>query len=84
MIPLLAVVRVDGPMRFRLWLPLFLLWILLLPFALVLLPFALLLVVARGAAAWSVMRSTFEILSGMRGTHVEVSAPGNSVFVHIW
>jgi len=84
MIPLLAVVRVDGPMRLRLWVPLFLVWILLLPVAVVLLPFALILLVTSGTAAWAVMRSVFEILSGMRGTHVEVCAPGNSVFVHIW
>ena len=84
MIPLLAVVRVDGPIRFRLWLPLFLIWILLLPFALVLLPFAVLLLVARGAATWPVLRSVFEALSGMRGTHVEVCTPKNHVFVHVW
>jgi hypothetical protein len=84
MIPLLAVVRVDGPVRFRLWLPLFLVWILLLPFVLILLPFALLLFAARGATMWLVLRGVFEVLSGMRGTHVEVCAPGNSVFVHVW
>ena len=84
MIPLLAVVRVDGPLRLRLWLPLFVIWILLLPCAVLLLPFALLLLITRRAAVRPVMRSVFEVLSGMRGTHVEVSAPGNSVFVHIW
>ena len=84
MIPLLAVVRVDGPVRFRLWLPLFLIWILLLPFALALLPFALLLLVARGATIWPILRGVFGALSGMRGTHVEVRAPKNSVFVHVW
>ena len=84
MIPLLAFVRVDGPIRLRLWLPLFLVWILLLPLAAVLLPFALLLLFARDTRLWIAMRSIFEIFSGMRGTHVEVCAPGNSVFVHIW
>jgi len=83
-IPLLAVVRVKGAVRFSLWLPLFLIWILLLPFALVLLPFAIVFLVARHTAVGPVIAAIFEAFSGMRGTHVDVCAPGNSVFVHIW
>jgi len=84
MIPLLAVVRVDGSVRYRLSLPLFLLWILLLPFALLLLPFALILLIARRTAVWPVLSAVVGPSSAMRGTYVEVSAPRNSVFVHVW
>jgi hypothetical protein len=85
MIPLLAIVRVDGPARrIRLWLPLFLIWILLLPFAVLLLPLAAILLFVRGAKVLPVFSGLFEAFSGMRGTHVEVRAPKNSVFVHIW
>jgi hypothetical protein len=84
MIPLLAVVRVDGPVRFRLWLPLFLIWILLLPFAALLLPLAAIVLLVRGAKVWPVLGGVFEAFSAMRGTHVDVRAPGNSVFVHVW
>lgn len=84
MMPLLAVVRVDGPVRFRLWLPLFLIWILLLPFAVLLLPFAALVLLARGTRVWPVLGGLLQALSAMRGIHVDVRAPRNSVFVHVW
>ena len=83
MIPLLVVVRVDGPVRLRLWLPLFLIWILLLPFA-VLLPFAALVLLVCGMRVWPVLGGLLQAFGAMRGIHVDVRAPGNSVFVPAW
>ena len=84
MIPLLVAIRIDGPIRLRLWLPLFLLWILLLPFVLLLLPFAALVLLVRGERVASVLPTLLAGLCAIRGTHVEIRAPGNSVLVHVW
>ena len=76
--------RVDGPVRLRLWFPLFLIWILLLPFAVLLLPFAALVLLVCGTRVWPVLGGLLQAFGAMRGIHVDVRAPGNSVFVHVW
>ena len=84
MIPLFAVIRVRGPRRFSLYLPLFLLWILLLPFALVILPVAALLLFVRGRKPLRTLAAGYGLLSSMRGTHVDVTSPDASIFVHVY
>ena len=84
MIPLFAVIGVQGGRRrLRLWLPLFLLWLLLLPFAVLLLPVFLVAALVLRIDAWQAIGAVFSVLCAARGTHVEVAAPGRSVFVHI-
>jgi hypothetical protein len=82
MIPMLAVLRVEGPerRRVRLWLPLFLLWLLALPVLIV----AVILIAYRRnplrlfAAYW-------QLLSAIPGTHLEVSGRrGRNVYVHVY
>jgi hypothetical protein len=77
MIPCLAMVRVGGRHRraIRLWLPLFLLWPLVLPFIVVLAVAGLIVARMYGIAAAGVLRTTWQLVSGWRGTHVEVDSP---------
>ena len=76
MIPCLATVRMGGHRRgIRLWLPLFLLWPLILPFAIVIVAAGLVVARAYGLAAAAVLRTTWQLLSGWRGMHIEVDSP---------
>jgi hypothetical protein len=76
-IPCLAMVRVGGHHRraIRLWLPLFLLWPLLLPFTVVLAVAGLIVARAYGLSAAGVLRTAWQLLSGWRGTHIEIDSP---------
>jgi hypothetical protein len=84
MIPLFAIVRVDGRHRQQFFLPLFLFWLLLLPFLLLALPFLLLFALLMPVRIWRGSRAFLSLLSAVRGTRVEVSAPGRSLFMHVW
>ena len=84
MIPLFAVVRVDGGRRINLLLPLFLIWLLLLPFLLLALPFVLLLALVAPVRTWRGTRNIFSLLGAVRGTRVEMTAPRRSLLVHVW
>ena len=68
----------------RLWIPLFPLWILLLPFALIILPVVLIIAVVLDIDPFPAVGCAFRILSGLRGSHVEVDSPDASVFVHVY
>lgn len=84
MIPLFAVVRVDGRSRWQLPLPLFLLWLLLLPLVLLALPVLVLFALIMPARVWRGSRAFLSLLGAVRGTRVEMSAPGRSLFVYVW
>ena len=81
--PFITVVHVNGRRRQQLFLPLFLFWLLLLPFLLLALPFLLLLLVVAPIRTWRGARSLISLLSAVRGTRVEMSAPHRSLFVHV-
>ena len=84
MIPLFAVVRVDGTHRRQLFLPLFLLWLLLIPLLLLALPLLLLLALAAPVRSWRGARAFLAVFCAVHGTRVEVSAPHRSLLVHVW
>ena len=86
MIPMLMVLRVrwNETRGFTLWLPLILIWLLLLPLVLVLLPFAFVALLIARISPFRSIAVGWSILSAIRGTHVEVAAPGNSVFIHVY
>jgi hypothetical protein len=77
-IPGLAIVRVGGQRgrAVRLWLPLFLLWPLLLPFAVLLAVAGVVVARAYGIAAAGALRAVWQLVSGLRGLHIEVDSPG--------
>jgi hypothetical protein len=77
MMPCLAMVQVRGHHRrtIRLWLPLFLLWPLMLPFAVVLAGAGQVVARAYGVAAAGVLRTAWQLVSGLRGMHIEVDSP---------
>jgi hypothetical protein len=85
MIPSLALLHIEGAgwRSPRLWVPLFLLWI---P-ALLLAPLIVVVVVglcrAGGIHPWRAFGTFWDLLSSLRGTHVEVRADGNTVQVRI-
>jgi hypothetical protein len=84
MIPLFAAVHVNGTRRFHFLVPLFLLWLLLLPFLLVALPFFVLIAFLMPVRIWRGSRASLSVLSALRGTRVEMSAPGRSLSMHVW
>jgi hypothetical protein len=84
MIPLFAILEVRGHRSLRLWLPLFLIWLLLLPVVLVLLPFVLLALLFARIDGWRAFTAFWNLLSGTRGLHIEVSTPGKLVFLHVY
>ena len=97
MIPMVIVVDIRGqsdpldsgrPNRSRrrlyLWLPLFLLWLLLLPFALLLAPFLLAALWIMGRKPIAIFAATFDLLTAMTGTRVEVKSPDASVFIRVF
>lgn len=84
MIPLIARIRVRSPkVNFSLWLPLFLVWLLLLPLVVVLLPLVLLVCVLFGNNPFPALAAGWQMLCGLRGTHVEIAEPAQTVLVHI-
>jgi len=85
MIPNFAVIRVKTPRWHmpNLWVPLFLLWIPVI----LLSPLIFLVLVAIAIAAqtsiWRLIAMFWNILAGLRGTDVRVTADGNHVLVRI-
>ncbi len=85
MIPLwisIGICREQGRF-FRLWLPLFLLWILLLPVAILALPVLLVVCLMWGweLIAWQL--AFLRLLSGLRGTAVDIDHPHGLVSIRI-
>ena len=84
MIPLMARLRVRSPkLNFSLWLPLFLIWLLLLPVVIVLLPLVILVCLLFGNNPFPALGAGWQLLCGLRGTHVEINEPQQSVFLVI-
>lgn len=84
MIPLMARLRICSPkLNLSLWLPLFLIWLLLLPIALVLLPLVILVCVLLGNNPFRALAAGWQLLCGLRGTHVEINEPEQSVLLVI-
>jgi hypothetical protein len=83
MIPFFAVIgiRPSGRHRFRLWIPLFILWLLLLPLVLVLLPIAFIVLAAVQVNPFRAIATGWQIMAGLRGTHVEVNDGSTHVLV---
>lgn len=81
MIPLLAMVRVD---RLRLWIPLFVVWLLLLPFMLLLLPLMMLACLVIQINPFRALGAFWQVLSGLRGTNIEVDDDNAAVHVRIF
>ena len=89
MTPNVAIIHVHNfaeRRNFRLWVPLFLLWIPVLVLSPLIL--LLLLVVLVACIVWRVsvlgaLRTFWEILCSLPGTHVHVRADGNQVMVRI-
>ena len=57
---------------------------LMLPFAVVILPVLLITAVVLDIDPFPALASALRILSGLRGSHVEVDSPDASVFVHVY
>jgi hypothetical protein len=87
MIPLWISLRVRSGKRatiHRLGLPLFLLWLLLLPLLVLLAPFALVACLVMRFNPLRHVAAGWSVLSAMRGTRVDVEAPGALVFIHVY
>ncbi len=86
MIPLWISLRVRSDKRtnIRLGLPLFLLWLLLLPLLVLLAPFALVACLVMRFNPLRHVAAGWSVLSAMRGTRVDVEAPGALVFIHVY
>lgn len=86
MIPLFAVIgfRSRGRHNIRLWLPLFLVWLVLLPLVLLVLPFAVLACLIVQMNPWRSIAGSWQVLAGLRGTHIEVADAEHYVLVRIF
>ena len=87
MIPVMAVLCVERPLRrrIRLWLPLFLLWLLALPILIVTLPVVAALLIAGRRNPLRLFAAWWQLLSAIPGTHLEVNGRrGRSVYVHVY
>lgn len=86
MIPLFAIVKLRRGNRHsrKLWFPLFLIWLLLLPLVLVLLPFAILACLLARINPLRSIAAGWQVLAGLRGTHIEVQHPGHYVLLRIF
>ena len=76
MIPMIAIVAIrtkPRPSR-RFWipLPLFLMWLLLLPLILILLPFVFITCWVIGVDPLRALSASWELLCGVRNSHIEV------------
>ena len=85
MIPLFAVIgfRTSSQRTFRLWLPLFIVWLLLLPIVLVLFPFFLVGCLILDLNAFTAIAAGWNLITGLRGTHVEVNDPQNYILLRL-
>jgi hypothetical protein len=84
MMPLFVTVRADGRRRIQLHLPLFLIWLLLLLILVVATPLILLLALLAPVRIWRGSRAILSLISAVRGTRVEMIAPGRSLLMHVW
>jgi len=86
MIPWMIMVGIRNRRQrvFRLWIPLFLIWLLLLPVVLVLLPLAFIAMAVMRVNPFRAFRTGWQILAGLRGTHIEVQDENAFVLVHIF
>lgn len=75
MIPFGATVRVR---RFRIWIPLLLGWLLLLPIALLLMPVFFIACRIERIDSLRMLAAGWQLLHGLRGTHIEATAGGTS------
>jgi len=84
MISLLAYIRIrtDRNRGFRLWIPLFLAWLLLAPVVLLLLPLFLVVCVVGEVDSWRALSTFWQMLVGLKNTHVEVAHQETSILVH--
>lgn len=86
MIPMMGVISVNHWPRsrsFRLWIPLFLLWLLLLPLAVLAFPVLLIVCLIAGVNPFEVIATFWNILSGLRDTHIEVDNREALVLIRI-
>ncbi|HEY6250703.1 MAG TPA: hypothetical protein VI685_12140 [Candidatus Angelobacter sp.] len=86
MIPLMAVIgfRNYNGRGFRLWIPLFLVWLLLLPLVLVLLPLAFLALALMKVNPLRGLQTGWQILTGLKGTHIEIEDGNSLILVRIF
>lgn len=85
MIPLFAVIgfRTSRRRIFRLWLPLFLVWLLLFPLVFVLFPFFLVGCLLLDLNAFKAIAAGWNLVTGLRGTHVEVNDPKHYILLRL-
>ena len=87
MIPMMAVLRVERPLRrrIRLWLPVFLLWLLALPVLIVILPVAAVILIAYRRNPLRIFAAYWNVLNAIPGSHIEVSGRGGrNVYMHVY
>jgi hypothetical protein len=85
MIPLLATFRYSNSRR-RLTLygiPLFLVWLLILPFAILALPLVFIGCLALKVNPFRMILGVWNVLTSLRGTHVEFADGQDSLLVHL-
>lgn len=85
MMPLLAFLRIRGRSNrgFRLWIPLFLIWLLLLPLVLVISPFAFIACLAGQVNPFRAFAVLWQVLAGLRNTHVEITQGPTLVLIRV-
>ena len=85
MIPLFAVIgfRTRRNHIFRLWFPLFLAWLLLLPLVLLLLPVFLVACLVGRVNPLRALSTGWQVLTGLKGTHIEVDDSKTLILVRI-
>ncbi len=81
MIPLLVVARIGraGRRGLPIWIPLFLIWLLLAPLALLLLPLFVIGCRVLRVRPFLALSVGWQLLCGLRRTHIEVATPAASV-----
>ena len=86
MIPLFVILRIHahGHRKFGLWLPLFLVWLLLLPLAILLLAIFVIGCIIARMNPWRVFVAGWQLLTGLRGTHIEFEQEQNKVLLRIF
>lgn len=86
MIPMVAELQVrDRQNReFHLWIPLILLWIVLLPVTILIVPFIFLACLFQRMNPFQVLPAFWEVLSALKGTHMEFNHPKSSALIHIF
>jgi uncharacterized integral membrane protein len=85
MIPLLVILKIRNQRRhnFRLWVPLFLLWLVLLPVVLVLLPLFVIGCLIVAMNPFRALLAFWQVLTGLRGMHLEVDSRDSQILIRI-